>query len=174
MAKTSLKLKKNIGKEIVPILKRTGASAGGYVGGRYLNKMVTSPKIKPEYKGLGLMAGGLALQLVDNDYVEDVGKGVFIAGLQTTAESSTNAKIQDLSRKAGLLAGPSNTVVDEETDGTPVDWTKVYNDVAKRREMEDPTPQAPENAPINGGNHAAPAPTPPSLRGNDMVASLMM
>jgi len=175
MAKASFKLKKNLGKQIVPILGHTGSTAAGFVGGRYLNKMITSPKVTPMAKGLGMMVTGIAIQLIDNEYAEDAGKGMFIAGLQTSAEGTSNQKVKDISQKMGLIAGPgSDDVVvyrDQENNGT-IDWNKVYNDAARNMpEATSTSDVVREDAP---SYTPAPAAASASLRGNDLIASLTM
>ncbi len=117
----SFKLKKNPQDQILPVLGRTAANLGGYTAGKFLNKNITSEKIKPVFKGLAMLAVGMAAQLVDNQYVEASGLGMTTAGFDVFIGNTSSAKVKEYAARVGL-SGTN----EEEADA--IDWDEAYED----------------------------------------------
>lgn len=135
--KNKFQLKKNIGKELPAILGRTGANLAGYTVGTAVNKNLG--QAKPMVKGLGMLFGGIALQLVDNGYAEAGGYGLSAAGysvLMGDVSAKVRAKTKE-GEKNTLLDILSKTGLAGTADEMPgVDWEEAYRQAAEEGAYE--------------------------------------
>lgn len=135
MAKQNLnfKLKKNPQAQLMPILGRTASNLGGYTAGKLLNKNIQSEKIKPVFKGIGMILVGMGAQLVDNEFVDAAGLGMTTAGFDVFINNTSSEKVKSYAAKVGL-SGTS-----EEDDTDTINWDEAY------QELEDDEEYGPES-----------------------------